>query len=468
MEVTSTVRVQIKWGKEKYDVDVDLNENGETFKSSIYSLTGVPPDRQKLMGLRGLKAGQLPDDTDMKTLGLKPGQGIMLVGTAGELPKAPEQKTVFYEDLSDAEKNIVVKPPTPPGLHNLGNTCYLNATLQCLKAIPELVSSLNRYSGQNQLTKELKGVFQQLDHSVSSLPPFLFVELFRTLNPRFAQRGDRGGYVQQDADEFYGELLSNLSQSLPALGGATSGNAVQDLFSGEMITEFKSQDSASTRPEPPRLEAFTKLMCNIDEQTNFLITGLKRSMKGALTKQSAELGREVDYEKTSHITKLPFYVMVQFVRFYYKRETQVAAKICRPVEFPFELDLYELCSESLQEELAPRRKLLTAREEARKEREHSTAGPDAATTDLPPLWDQQPNKNETGRYELFGLVTHKGRSADSGHYVGWVKEGTDAWLCFDDENVKPCKDEDIKALAGKGGADWHIAYMCFYRSKKVE
>jgi ubiquitin carboxyl-terminal hydrolase 14 len=26
----------------------------------------------------------------------------------------------------------------------------------------------------------------------------------------------------------------------------------------------------------------------------------------------------------------------------------------------------------------------------------------------------------TGNYELKAIVTHQGRSADSGHYVGWV------------------------------------------------
>jgi hypothetical protein len=26
-----------------------------------------------------------------------------------------------------------------------------------------------------------------------------------------------------------------------------------------------------------------------------------------------------------------------------------------------------------------------------------------------------------GLYELFAVVTHKGRSADSGHYMGWVR-----------------------------------------------
>ncbi len=27
-----------------------------------------------------------------------------------------------------------------------------------------------------------------------------------------------------------------------------------------------------------------------------------------------------------------------------------------------------------------------------------------------------------GKYELFGVLTHKGRSADSGHYTAWVKQ----------------------------------------------
>lgn len=28
----------------------------------------------------------------------------------------------------------------------------------------------------------------------------------------------------------------------------------------------------------------------------------------------------------------------------------------------------------------------------------------------------------TGIYELVAVLTHKGRSADSGHYVAWVKQ----------------------------------------------
>lgn len=31
-------------------------------------------------------------------------------------------------------------------------------------------------------------------------------------------------------------------------------------------------------------------------------------------------------------------------------------------------------------------------------------------------------KHLTGVYDLVAVLTHKGRSADSGHYVAWVKQ----------------------------------------------
>lgn len=41
----------------------------------------------------------------------------------------------------------------------------------------------------------------------------------------------------------------------------------------------------------------------------------------------------------------------------------------------------------------------------------------------------------TGRYELTAVLTHKGRSADSGHYVAWVKQPDGKWIQFDDDKV---------------------------------
>lgn len=38
-----------------------------------------------------------------------------------------------------------------------------------------------------------------------------------------------------------------------------------------------------------------------------------------------------------------------------------------------------------------------------------------------------------GFYELFAIVSHKGRSADSGHYMAWARTKGDDWLVFDDD-----------------------------------
>lgn len=68
---------------------------------------------------------------------------------------------------------------------------------------------------------------------------------------------------------------------------------------------------------------------------------------------------------------------------------------------------------------------------------------------------------DTGNFELIAIVTHKGRSADGGHYVGWVHSRGDEWLCYDDDIVTTHKSEEILQL--KGGGDWHTAYLAIYR-----
>lgn len=71
-----------------------------------------------------------------------------------------------------------------------------------------------------------------------------------------------------------------------------------------------------------------------------------------------------------------------------------------------------------------------------------------------------------GNYELYAVVTHQGRSADGGHYMGWVRAAgadNDQWHIFDDADVTECKTEDVTNL--KGGGDWPMAYLCFYRAK---
>ena len=66
----------------------------------------------------------------------------------------------------------------------------------------------------------------------------------------------------------------------------------------------------------------------------------------------------------------------------------------------------------------------------------------------------------------MAVVTHVGRSADSGHYIGWIRDviSPSIWWKFDDDKVTAIAPEDIKKL--DGGGDWHTAYICFYKVKR--
>lgn len=66
----------------------------------------------------------------------------------------------------------------------------------------------------------------------------------------------------------------------------------------------------------------------------------------------------------------------------------------------------------------------------------------------------------------MGLLTHKGRNADSGHYVAWIKQEDGQWIEFDDDSMIPVKEEEILQLSG--GGDWHMAYLILFKAETVD
>ncbi|XP_043707026.1 ubiquitin carboxyl-terminal hydrolase 6-like isoform X2 [Telopea speciosissima] len=473
--------VSVKWQKEVFPaVEIDTSQPPLVFKCQLYDLTGVPPERQKIM----VKGGLLKDDADWSTVGVKEGQKLMMMGTADEIVKAPEKGPVFMEDLPEEEQVVAVGHTA--GLFNLGNTCYMNSTLQCLHSVPELKSALLKYphSGRSNeldqsshlLTMATRDLFTDLDRNFKPVTPMHFLTVLRKKYPQFGQLHN-GVYMQQDAEECWTQLLYTLSQSLKSPDSRENQETVKALFGIDLVSRVHCAESGEESSES---ESVYSLKCHISHEVNHLHEGLKHGLKSELEKVSPSLGRSAIYLKESRISDLPRYLTVQFVRFFWKRESNQKAKILRKVDYPLELDVYDLCSEELRKNLEGPRKILRDEESKKFGLKTSEKNTDSKENDVkmldiegssnggePSTATNQEDKQAqfTGIYDLIAVLTHKGRSADSGHYVAWVKQDNGKWILYDDDNPTPQREEDITKLSG--GGDWHMAYICMYKARVV-
>lgn len=105
---------------------------------------------------------------------------FVMMGTASENRLEDVKPTVkFIEDMTEAE--IAKELDFSPGLENLGNTCYANATIQCLGAVPELKSALEKFEGSTNgdasqaIPAGLRELYRTLGSSTSSVSPIVFI-----------------------------------------------------------------------------------------------------------------------------------------------------------------------------------------------------------------------------------------------------------------------------------------------------
>lgn len=544
----SSLNIVVSHKGKKYDVEVDTESTGETFKYQLFSLTGVEPERQKIL----VKGGQLKDDTVMSAVGLKQGQTVMMMGTpgGGEVQR-PAGKIKFIEDMTEAEA-AQQEGATPAGLENLGNTCYLNSTLQTMRIIPELQTALGTYRFKEDhgnriphldLTNQLRNLYEAMGKTQSGYAPHAFLSALRTTFPQFAERSRQGqGFAQQDAEEAWSQILAQLRLKLTQAGEQDQKTVsfIDQYLAGEFESVLECDDPAAREMGEQSVtarEPFLKLNCHIDKDINHLRDGILASLTESIEKKSETLDRETTYTKRSKISRLPKYLTVHFVRFFWKRDVQKKAKIMRKVTFSHELDIVEFCTDDLKKQLIPvRDKVREVRkdeediERAHKRRkknpspdgdipESSGGGKEAdkkdgkkpgadgdvdmategetfktdaeieaekqaallqAKKELHALVSQDlaadTGANLSGLYELRGVVTHQGASADSGHYTAYVKktapvdpatgkpsgEEDGKWWWFNDDKVSEVTADKIDGLAG--GGESHSALILLYRA----
>ncbi|KAL5281160.1 USP14 family protein [Megaselia abdita] len=464
-------KVKVKWGKENFpNIEVNTDETPILFKAQLFALTGVQPDRQKVL----FKGSVLKDDN--WNMELREGATVLLLGTKEEVPVEPVQRTVFVEDMDESE--LATAMEVPAGLTNLGNTCYMNAVVQCLNSVSELRDALKSFeepsaSSSQSITSVLKKTFARMETGGTAIPMILLETLHANF-PQFAQTGENGAYRQQDANECWCELLKLLQQKLPPKDNVSKYKSfIEQYFGGSFEVTMKCGET-DDEPVTKTVENFLQLSCFISQEVKYMHSGLKSKLQETLTKRSEILGRDATYNRSSLISRLPSYLTVQFVRFQYKGKEGINAKVLKDIKFPLDFDAYELCSPDLQAKLTPMRSKFkeiedAALEKSLKDKNIPMKGAEKKEikTKSEQFWfEDDLGSNNSGYYTLQAVLTHKGRSSSSGHYVGWVRQKGDLWMKFDDDVVSPVNTDDILKLSG--GGDWHCAYVLLYGPRVLE
>lgn len=342
------------------------------------------------------------------------------------------------------------------GLRNLGNTCYMNATLQCLaNTIPLALHFLSdRYKADinrdahrgsgGETAHEFKSLLAQMYYNDKSVSPKGFKSLMGRLFTVYA------GYEQQDAHEFLLNFIDKLHEDLnralhrkgppaplPTLADEASQSlnarinhfwcqhvdrhlsVISDLFEGLLVsclTCLVCHRSSSS------FEVFSCLSLPIPANTGstcYLQDCLKlfletESMSGEAAWDCPSCKQKRKAEKRMIIARLPKILVIQFNRFRCETAWQ-SKKLQTYVHFPvgtFDMNCYV---------------------------DHTRVD----TQRRPP-------------YHLYAFLNHYGTLA-TGHYIAYCRAGLGSqWYMYDDASVT-----EVTTLSE---SDKTNAYILFYTS----
>jgi ubiquitin carboxyl-terminal hydrolase 14 len=174
----------------------------------------------------------------------------------------------------------------------------------------------------------LKMLYADLNKTTEGVPPLVFLQVLRGAFPQYAEQG-RGGYLQQDAEEVMRSIVQCLKDGVPLPGEGKGGSFVEKYMSYEMTTTTKC-DEAPEEEHTVEVDTDVAMRVNI---SGGIVTYMTQEMLNSVTEKiekiSPTLERSATYTKEHRISRLPKYLLFNFVRFQWKASESVRAKILK-------------------------------------------------------------------------------------------------------------------------------------------
>lgn len=421
------------------------------------------PDRREVILCPGKLSGISVDDAVKDESGCRPRAN----STDGEL-NLPRRGLCDEGMVLEAHRWSDWRQRAPKGFVNLGNTCFLNATLQCLAYIPPFCQCLvsletpsGRLSQGQRITDNLRRLFRRVhdldpaDKQCSSSGAIAPQQVVKAV-PLLGSIGSRNGYKfrpgrQEDAHEFLVYLLDAMQDGeLKAAGINQHARGWRDrlpiprldettfihrVFGGYLRSQVRCTKCGH---QSNTYDPFLDLALEVSKKSSSSIASAfcEFSRKETLDKNNqwhcSGCRRNVCATKQLTVFRPPLSLCIQLKRFTFPngqgfgsycgypsgmrfKGTGGGFKINKAMEFPAQFNL--------------------------------------------PLSD-----GRECEYELTGIISHLGSSATSGHYTAFVRkpgsEGPLNWFHMDDSFVEPVTEKTV--LRQKD------AYVLFYCRTEVK
>eukprot|EP01062_Namystynia_karyoxenos_P037473 TRINITY_DN27270_c0_g1_i2.p1 TRINITY_DN27270_c0_g1~~TRINITY_DN27270_c0_g1_i2.p1 ORF type:complete len:783 (+),score=209.32 TRINITY_DN27270_c0_g1_i2:62-2410(+) len=415
-------------------------------KDSVAALSGIPAWEQRLV-----HGGRLLAD-DRKLL---PDAGI---AAGALLHLAPPPSVAAAAEAAAGEPSEEPSCPTSLGLRglaNLGNTCYMNAGLQCLAATEPLREHFAELRGRTitsrhgmrgalaaefrrvltALTASTEGAARPSSHPVS---PARFKAVVGQWNSTFVGSG------QHDAHELLRFVLDGLHGDLQRVQGprpytelrdldgegddeaarrwwaahaAREDSVIQDIFAGQLLSAVECSVCHSRRLAcDPVLDLSISIPDGGGAEGPSVMECLQRfaapeRLEGVEAVHCPRCGQKQPCVRRIRISRLPPVLVVHLKRF--EQDGQRLLKLHSPVRVPLRAELGWACTEGARA-VAPT------------------------------------------SYELFALIHHHG-SISGGHYTAHVRKKDSRWYLCNDSKVSVAEPPEGSSTT---------AYICFFAASR--